>query len=193
MRLLAIPVAVLAVSTLGPASAQAQGYFSPNIGYDFGGDAGNCPSLFKDCSEKKTSFGVAVGFLARGIFGFEEDFSYAPDFFGKSASFGDNSVLTMMSNIVVGVPAGPIRPFASAGIGLIRTKVGFNVASLTAFSNNALGYDFGGGVMAFLPYHLGIRGDFRYIRSAKEMTILGISLNSSQLNFARASIGLVLH
>jgi len=193
MRWSAALLASFVVTALAPAPARAQGYFSPNVGYDFGGDAGNCPSLFNDCSEKRTSYGLTAGFLSGGIFGIEEDLAYAPDFFGQSASLGSNSVLTLMTNLVVGIPAGPVRPYVSAGIGLIRTNVNFTPSALLSFSNSNFGYDIGGGVMVFFPHHLGVRGDFRHLHSAQDISILGISLPSTKLNFTRASIGLVLH
>jgi len=183
----------LALLAIVSAPAQAQTYLSPFVGYDFGGDAGNCPSLFADCSEKKTSLGVTVGSLIGGVFGFEEDLGYASNFFGDSQSFSDNSVLTAMSNVVVGVPIPGVRPYASGGIGLMRTHVGFNISSLTSIDDNLLGYDIGGGVMLLLPHHLGVKGDYRYFRSANAITISGIALNNKQLTFSRASIALVLH
>jgi opacity protein-like surface antigen len=185
--------AAAALLAIAPATAQAQTYLSPFVGYDVGGDAGTCPSLFTDCTDRRTSLGVTLGGLIGGIFGFEEDFGYAPNFFGDSASFSNNSVLTLMSNVVVGVPIPVIRPYASGGIGLIRTSVGFNIPNLASADDNLLGYDVGGGVMILLPHHIGVKGDFRYFRSVNTMTIFGISLNNSQLDFSRASIALVLH
>jgi opacity protein-like surface antigen len=183
---------LIIAAVLAPVPARAQGYFAPFIGYDFGGDAGSCSSIFTDCAEKRTSYGIAAGFLSGGILGFEEDFSYAPDFFGSSASFGSNSVLTLMSNLVVGIPAGPVRPYASGGVGLIRTKVA-TVSQLLNLSDSGFGYDLGGGVMLFFGAHLGVRGDFRHIRSTKDFDLLGISLPNTKLNFSRISVGLVLH
>lgn len=194
MRRPAILACAALLLTLLSTPARAQGYFAPFVGYDFGGDAGNCPSLLNDCTEKKTSYGLAVGSLFGGVFGFEEDLGYAPDFFGKSANFGDNSVLTLMSNLVVAVPAGPIRPYLSAGLGLIRTRVTFTLSSLgSGESQNALGYDVGGGVMIFLPHHLGLRGDYRHIKSTKDFSLFGVDVNNTKLGFSRISVGLVLH
>ncbi len=192
-RVLLVPLVVLIVLTLAPAPARAQSYAAPFVGYDFGGDAGACPSLLNDCTEKKTGYGITVGHLAGGVFGFEEDIGYAPDFFGKSASFGENSVLTMMSNLVIAVPAGPVRPYVSAGAGLIRTKVALKVADLLSFSDSSFGYNVGAGVMIFLPHHLGIRGDYRNIRSASDISIAGITVSGTKLSFSRVSVGLVLH
>jgi opacity protein-like surface antigen len=192
MRRLALVLTVLVGLLAVPQSARAQGYFVPNIGYDFGGSAGDCPSLLNDCNNKKVSYGVTFGGLVGGIFGFEEDIAFAPDFFGSGGSFGTNSVATAMTNLVIAIPAGPVRPYVTGGVGLVRTRLDLLTSpSLANLTNNGFGYDFGGGVMFLFPHHLGVRGDFRYIRSASD--IVGISVNSTNVNFARLSIGLVLH
>jgi opacity protein-like surface antigen len=194
MRRFAIGLAVFAMLAFAPRPAHAQSYFVPFYGFDFGGDAGNCPSVLNDCSVKRTAYGFAVGHLSHGILGFEEDFSYAPDFFGTSTSFGtNNSVLTLMSNLVVSIPAGPVHPYVSGGIGLMRTKVDLTLSSLLSTNNTSLGYNLGGGVMIFLPAHLGLRVDYRNLRSATNVTIAGITLEGPKLNFSRIAFGLVLH
>lgn len=191
LRLLALAALLLALAAV---PARAQGYVSPYIGYDFGGDAGSCPSILNDCSEKKTAYGVALGSLAGGVFGFEEDIGYAPDFFGASAQFGDNSVLTLMSNLVLAVPVGGLRPYATAGLGLMRTHVSFDLANTSAsVSQNALAYDVGGGLMIFLPKHLGLRFDYRRLKSTKDFSVLGIDIENTKLSFSRVSVGLIIH
>jgi opacity protein-like surface antigen len=194
MRKVLLGVSIVVVLVAAPAPARAQGYFAPSVGYDFSGDAGNCPSLLSDCKEKKVNYGLAAGALMGGIFGFEEDLGYAPNFFGESPSFGSNSLLTLMSNIVVGLPLPGIRPYASGGLGLMRTHVSFSQASLGAdTSQNAFAYDIGGGVMLLFPHHLGLRGDYRHFHSAQDISILGISIANTKLSFSRVSVGLVLH
>ena len=183
---------LLSLSLAAPAGAQ--GYIVPNIGYDFGGDAGNCPSILDECSEKRTSYGVAIGGLSGGIFGFEEDITYAPDFFGKSDRFGENSVLTAMSNLVLAIPLGAVRPYVTGGLGLMRTRVTFDLDDLdNGGSQNALAWDLGAGVMIFLPGHLGFRGDYRRFKSTKDFSVFGIDINNTKLAFSRVSAGLVLH
>ena len=54
--------------------ARADGFISPFIGFNFGGDSSNCASL-TNCEDKRTCFGVSLG-TVRGVFGFEEDFGY---------------------------------------------------------------------------------------------------------------------
>ncbi len=193
MRRLAIGLAVLGMLALAPRPAHAQTYFVPFLGFDFGGDAGDCPSLFSDCSVKRTAYGFSVGHLSAGILGIEEDFSYAPDFFGASTSFTSNSMLTLMTNLVVAVPAGPVHPYVSGGLGIMRTKVEFSLAGLLSTSNTSLGYNIGGGVIVLLPSHLGVRVDYRNLRSASNITIAGLNLSNAKLNFSRIAFGLVLH
>src|SRR5437660_8886791 len=111
-KLLAFTVAALAASAR-PASAD--GFVTPYIGYNFGGDSANCQSL-TNCEEKHLNFGASL--MGTGaIFGFEEDIGYAKDFFA-SVPAADNSVFTAMSNITAGVFKGPIQPFVLAGVGL---------------------------------------------------------------------------
>jgi opacity protein-like surface antigen len=191
-RVLLVSFLAIVVVAFVPAPARAQSYFAPFFGYDFGGDAGLCPSLLTDCTEKKTSYGMAFGHLG-GLFGAEGEIGYAPDFFGKSVSFGDNSVLTLMGNIVLALPSGPVRPYFTAGLGTMRTKVSLELSDLLSVNDSTFGYNMGGGVLIFLPHHLGIRGDYRNFRSASDVSIAGISIGGTKLSFSRVSVGLVLH
>jgi opacity protein-like surface antigen len=194
MRRHVIAAGVLLMLTSGAAPAAAQAYLVPYIGYDFGGDAGSCPALLTDCSEKKVNYGVSVGFMAKGIIGVEEDLGFAPDFFGKSATLGGNGVFSAMTNVVVGLPLGPVRPYASAGIGLLKTHVDFSGSSLfTSFGDSSFGYGIGGGVMLLFPHHVGVRGDLRYIRSASDLNIFGTALAATKLSYSRVTVGLVIH
>ena len=62
--------------------ARADGFISPFLGFNFGGDSANCESL-TNCEDKRPSGASSLG-TTDGIFGFEEDIAYAPDFFGKT-------------------------------------------------------------------------------------------------------------
>ena len=61
-----------------PTSARAQGFVSPLIGFDFGGDSG-CPEI-TGCEDKKLNVGVGLGTLGP-IVGFELDISVRQGFF----------------------------------------------------------------------------------------------------------------
>lgn len=174
------------LASLAPAPARAAGFITPFLGFNFGGDSANCIAL-TNCEEKRANWGVATG-TTRGVVGFEEEIAYAPGFFGKAP--GESSgVLTVMTNLLVIVPAGRVRPYGLVGVGLIRPHVKFDATSL-AVDKNAVGWDIGGGINIFLTRNLGVRGDIRHIRTLKDVT-LGI-FSPEQLDFWRASGGLTL-
>src|SRR3954469_1047439 len=110
------------VLVLAPGTAKADWLFTPNFGASFGGDASGNEHL---------SYGATIGWMGKGIFGFEADLAYTPDFFGTNNSdfdFVDSSnAVTWMANVVVGIPVGGqrgggFRPYASGGIGVLQTN-----------------------------------------------------------------------
>jgi opacity protein-like surface antigen len=175
--------------TVGTATqARAQGFISPLIGYDFGGDAG-CPSL-NNCEDKKINVSVSFGTMGN-VLGFEEEVAYAPDFFGNAPGLS-SSVLTLMSNVMLVPNLGPVRPYVLAGIGLIKTHVELTPTSVFTTDNNNLGWDIGGGLILLVGEHVGVRGDLRYFHSFQDLDVLGFTLGNSKLNYGRASGGVVL-
>src|SRR5437667_12640867 len=102
-----------------PASAHAEGYVSP-------WGAANAGTRFGDFDNGRAGFGVDAGGMGKGIIGGELDFGFSPSFFGTKSVFGNNSVIDLMGNVIVGVPVGGtrgagVRPFVTGGFGLIRT------------------------------------------------------------------------
>jgi opacity protein-like surface antigen len=183
-------IVALAVLLLAGAAApaRAEGFISPYIGYNFGGDAG-CPTIL-NCEDKRINFGAGLGVLGGG-FGFEEDIAYAQDFFGTAPGL-DSSVLTVMSNLMIAPKIGPVRPYVLGGVGLIKTRVSLTPGSVFSTDNNNFGWDIGGGVMVFFGEHVGVRGDIRYIHAFQDLTLLGFTLSDTKLDFGRASGGIVL-
>ena len=156
---------------------------TPYIGYNYGGDSSNCVSL-KDCQEKHLNVGVSFG-PADGS-GFEEDLAFAKNFFGVSPGT-DNSVLTIMSNLLIGIPIGPVHPFVVGGVGLIRSHASLTLTDF-ATSKNAFGYDLGGGVTISLGRRLGVRGDIRRFSTFEDLTLFVFT--GGKLSFTRATVGL---
>jgi opacity protein-like surface antigen len=187
-RFTSFSVLTLALIVGAPTQARAQAFVSPFIGYDFGGDA-SCPQI-TNCENKKLNFGVSLGTMGR-VLGFEEELAYAKDFFGTAPSLSSN-VLTLMSNAMIIPKIGPVRPYALAGLGLIKTHVEFTPSSVLTSNNNNLGWDVGGGVAAFFGTHAGVRGDIRYFHAFQDLNALGFTLSDTKLDFGRASVGLVL-
>ncbi len=167
-----------------PARAHAEGFISPFIGFNFGGDA-NCPSI-QGCENKRLNYGVGLG-AAGSVFGFEEEFAYAHDFFGTVPTM-ESSVLTLMSNGMLSPKIGPVRPYFLTGVGLIKTHVDFTSQSLLTTDNNNFGWDIGGGVIVMVAPHVGVRGDIRYFHAFQDLTIAGFSIGgNSKLDYGRAS------
>jgi opacity protein-like surface antigen len=178
----------LVVLTLGlPAPSAAQAFVSPLIGYDFGDDS-RCPEI-TGCEDKNLNIGVGIGTLGSFV-GFELDISYAKDFFGAAPGYS-SSVLTLMSDIIVGPQIGPVRPYATGGIGLIKSHISVDAAALLDSSNNDVGWNIGGGLMVFLGENVGVRGDIRHFHAFQDLEILSIPLSDTKLDFGRASAALV--
>jgi hypothetical protein len=185
-------VATAAVAAIwAPAPARADGFVSPWAAVQFGGRIDN---VREDVDRGRGAFGVTAGGMGAGIIGAEIDFGYSPSFFGTSNDFGNNTVIDVMGNIIIGVPiggttGGGVRPYFTGGVGLLRSQIDggtfFNVAS----SSNEFGWNAGGGVMGFFSDHFGLRGDFRYMRAFSGDVIHGLDLGN--LNFTRLSIGVV--
>ena len=179
----------LVVFTLSlPAPSAAQGFISPFLGYDFGGDS-SCPEI-AGCEDKNLNIGAGLGTLGT-IAGFELEVSYAKDFFGEAPGF-NSSVLTLMGNLIVGPQIGPVRPYATGGLGLIKSHVSTDPDVLLDATNNDFGWNIGGGVMVFLGENVGVRGDIRHFHSFQDLEILNFPLSDTKLDFGRASAALVL-
>jgi opacity protein-like surface antigen len=167
--------------------ANAQGFISPFIGYNFSGDSG-CPEI-TNCKDKHANYGASFGALG-SIVGFEAEIAYTSDFFGATANQSTN-VLTFMSNFMLAPKFGPIQPYGLAGVGLMRTtieSVGQNN------DTNQVAWDAGGGLMAFFNEHIGVRGDVRYYHSFEVLDALGLTdlgIRQTKLDFGRFSIAAV--
>ena len=160
-----------------PASAQV--FLSPIIGYNFGGDSG-CPTI-TNCKDKNLNIGIAFGNYGT-LFGIEEEFAYAKDFFGEVPS-GESNVVTLMTNLLLSPDVGRVKPYALIGVGLIKTNVeGFS--GLTE-DLNTVAWDLGGGVVWQINDRFGVRGDLRYFKSMKDFSIFGVQATGNKLQYSR--------
>ena len=159
-------LAALALA-LSPASARADWLFTPSIGTTFGGDTNG---------NEHFGYGASIGWMGAGIFGWEADFAYTPEFFegnDDDFDFTDTSnVTTFMVNAIVGAPAGGttgggFRPYLSGGVGLLQSSL-TSADELFEVDNNDFGVNLGGGAMGFASDHIGFRGDIRYYRALSD-------------------------
>jgi opacity protein-like surface antigen len=175
----------------GTRPAQAQGFISPFLGYNFGGNAG-CPEIL-NCQDKRVDWGVALGAVG-SIVGVEAEFGYTKNFFGVTTGQTSN-VFTFMGNFMLAPKFGPVQPYGLAGLGLIRTTVE-GVGSATTSDQNQFGWDVGGGLMIFFSQHVGLRGDVRYFHSFQVLDFSNLpftfpGLNGAKLDYGRAAGALV--
>lgn len=186
---------VALVTAVSPTRASADWLFTPFIGATFGGnaDVGGTGDNFKNEFERRLSYGATLGWMGAGIIGFEADFGYSPNFFRADENrdnfnfVGDGNVTTLMGNLVVGAPLGPVRPYASGGVGLLKSKVD-DAGQFFDASRNDLGYDLGGGVM-LLGGNIGVRGDVRYFRTLQNNDSDGVDFSLGSFKFWRGTVG----
>jgi len=160
--------------------ASADWLFTPYLGINFSGAANTIDvSDFDEAFEQRMNFGGSLAGMTSGIFGFEVDFNYTPNFFqitegGEDFEFlnVDSSLTTIMGNLVLGIPiggttGGGVRPYISGGAGLMRANIAFDDL-FDDLSTNDLAINVGGGLHVFFSDNLGLRGDLRYFRGLEQ-------------------------
>ena len=179
--------AIAVWSILGvPHGARAQGFISPQFGYNFAGDAG-CRSA-TDCRDKNWNWGGSMGVLG-SVVGFEVELTYAGEFTGDRPH--PTSVTTLMGNFMLAPRIAIVQPYGLVGIGAIRTGVEGIVDSPD--SKTQVGWTIGGGLLVFVQKHVGLKGDVRYYHSFEALDLLGIDLarDQNKIDFGRAGFGVL--
>jgi opacity protein-like surface antigen len=187
----------LSVSALTPAKASADWLFTPFIGGTFGGSA-KITDISNDDKEefnRKLTYGASIGYLGAGIAGFEIDFGYSPNFFESDPNdslnlVGDGNVTTMMANFMLAAPKAPIRPYASFGGGLIKTRVDGVTGFFDDIDDNSFGFDVGAGLMGYFNDNVAIRGDVRFFRRLNnDSSEDNLDVNLDSFKFWRGTVG----
>jgi hypothetical protein len=188
-----LAIALVAI-TFAPVPARADILLVPFFGVNFGGDSGKEFSEAFDTSQY--NFGASIAFMGGGIFGFEGDFGYSPDFYGKTEIGGSNA-FTATGNLVLGIPFGGqqgfgVRPYGLVGAGLLSSKSDFGISGGEIDENNVT-WSAGGGVLLFFGSSAGVRFDVRYFRTFDDLEILGLPIAQSpgKVDFTRGSLGFV--
>ncbi len=191
MRLRRLIFAAAIALAMLPGAAQADWLFTPFVGGNLGGDT----------VETQPNFGISAGWMGAGKIGFEFDAGWAPDFFdtGNEDAAGlvsNSSVGTYMFNVILGAPVGGqgagARPYASAGLGAIMTRVESDLG-LIDVKETDFGWNVGGGVMGFFSNSVGFRGDIRYLGNAQnELEDNPFTEDLDRFGFWRLTGGLVL-
>lgn len=160
-RMFGVGVMVMVVVLAGATSASAQsamdafhGYFTGQAGWATGGDVSS--PVFMP--------GVAVSVQEFNGWGAEFDFGYAAD---TDAGFQELDIATYMFNASYIEPRGRLRPFVSAGVGIMQID-GCNSPCNRAAKTYDLGVNAGAGAFVTLNDIVGVRGDARYFKSFAE-------------------------
>jgi len=194
---------VLTVCAAAPAKASADWLFTPFIGMNWGANAGftDLAGDFEDNFQQKMNFGASLSWMGAGALGFEVDFGFSPNFFQNTTgdtdfAFGDSNVTTLMANLKVGVPfggqhGGGLRPYASGGVGLIKSRID-DPDDIFQLNSTDFGLNVGGGVAGFFSDNLGLQGDVRYFRSLQDNSPTDqFDLALGSFSFWRGTVGVV--
>ncbi len=168
--------------------AKAQAFVSPYVGINYGGDA-RCPESDASCKEGNSTYGLAFGNI-NALIGFEEDLSYSKNLF-KDRSIANSSVLTLMSNILIGPSIGYVRIYGAGGFGFMRLRKELTPASLITLTDSHIGWNIGGGLM-ISHGHVGVRGDIRVFHGLSDLVGFDLPGRDPRLDFSRAMVGLVI-
>ena len=102
---------------ISASAARADWLLTPYLGVTFGGDT----------PKEQVNYGLSAAFLGSGIFGVEFDAAITPNFLDTdgNSDIDSSNVSTLMANFMLSAPhhtPGGIRPYASAGAGIIRSS-----------------------------------------------------------------------
>ncbi len=193
MKRLILSVATAGALCVAPTTASAEWILTPFIGASFNTGSDVTDEDFDELVDgSKMTYGGTLTYLGGGILGFEVDFGYSPEFFegdDDDIDFIDSSnYSSLMANVVLSAPAGAFRPYGTAGVGLINASID-DADDIFELDRNALGFNVGGGVMAFFTDRVGIRGDLRYFRQVGEADDDEVDFDLGAFRFWRATVG----
>ena len=178
-----------------PATAAAEWQFSPMIGITFAGKT-TLQDLENASGNIHPIFGVSGTYLTSTGIGFEGIAVLTPGFFGSDGEFIEKSrTSAVMGNVVITVPPRwaeySLRPFASGGIGLMRSSQE-DKRGVLPVSSSVAGFNIGGGAVGYFSKTTGVRFDFRYFRNLHGVDQGPIAVGDVHLRYMAATVGLVI-
>jgi len=193
MTLVSRGVRLALLLALVAAPARAQVLLAPSLGGAAGGDTAEPPVAV---------YAISIGYWGGEPFGVDVEVAHLPGFFRPRAETVPHivgSLTTVAFNIVLGTPTDDqvmprVRPYVSGGPVLFRLWP--DRASVSYCSNRAtMGFGVGGGLLAGLSDHVGLRFDLRYFhdpRRSASRTVCGVTNleQFSGVRFARGAVGI---
>ena len=108
------------------------------------------------------------------------------------------NLTTYMANLVLRVPTGPIQPYGSAGVGLVRVTGDINVpffGNVVSASAQDVAWNVGGGVYLLPSPNVGLRADVRRFQTGdvnwEDIVDIG-DLPLPKFDFWRATAGVTI-
>jgi hypothetical protein len=202
-------VAVLLTLFAAPAVLASEIHITPMVGATFRGNT-SIVDIQNATHLPHKEFGGAVSVLTKGLFGVEGVVSITPGFFHADRPRGEDgnalptsgliassNAFAAMGNVVVAAPRRYteyfLRPFVSAGAGVLRVSVTDKVGVGQTASGARVGFNVGGGAIGFLTQHTGVRFDFRYYSNVHSSEPRGAAVGGPvHIRYLVASVGLVI-
>ncbi len=111
--------------------------------------------------EDMSTFGGTIGAFSR-IFGFEFGLEYSPTTsFDVGPIAAGASILNVMGNLVVQIPAGPVLPYGTVGYGAIVANTNVSDWPFDFLGGTTGAFNFGFGAKVFFSESIGLRVDYR--------------------------------
>lgn len=182
------------------APAQAQDVFAvPFAGVKFGGDTSIYDLEFA-ADKKAFTLGGSVVVLGDGVFGYEADFAYVPNFFQnesslplvKPGSYAIDLTGGAIFALPEGVTGGGLRPYVVLGVGLISAQAA-DILEIFQIRRTVPAFKIGVGAQALLlTNNVGIRFDLRHVRSFTGDDGPLAPGVGRRISYSRLTIGLLL-
>jgi opacity protein-like surface antigen len=158
-----LTLAVCAFVVGAPRAASAEILLTPFAGVSFLSEG-----------DEKFVYGASLAF--GGLIGVEGEIARTnvadQELLGSTVKL-ETKLTTGMVNLMVKLPVGPVHPYVTGGLGVIRVsgEVAAPVLGALQLSGSEFGMNFGGGVIVFPSRSIGLRGDVRYFRTLGDLTL----------------------
>lgn len=189
---------LLALSLLiAPAPAHADLFLAPFAGVKFGGGT-SIFDLELAAGQAKTTIGASAFQLSDAILGYEVTFGYVPQYFKSDTDLPlikpGSYVVDLMGNVIVSLPpdvtAGGLRPYVIGGVGLIHAESA-DILNILQVRRTVPAFNAGVGAIGLITNNVGVRFDFRYLRSftSDDGSLASVG---RRISYSRGTVGLVL-
>jgi hypothetical protein len=140
-----------------------------------------------DVRDASVTAGASMAVIEATGWGAEIDVAHAWRF--DRAQFAESGISSLMLNVIGMWPRNTLRPFGSAGVGLIRVRADL-AGGAQVLNRTDWGFNAGGGLVYMLDENIGLRGDVRYLGYLQNQPDL--PLLDNRFGFWRTSVGVTI-